>query len=97
MQPIVVSEQASGTGITTYQLIAGERRLQAARMAGLERMPVVVREAAGAELLEMALVENLLREDLNPLEEAQAFKRLNDEFGIKQEVIARRMGRSRGR
>lgn len=96
LQPIVVSEQASGTGITTYQLIAGERRLQAARMAGLERMPVVVREAAGAELLEMALVENLLREDLNPLEEAQAFKRLNDEFGIKQEVIARRMGRSRG-
>lgn len=103
LQPIVVSEVATGTArhggsssVTTYQLIAGERRLQAARMAGLDRMPIVVREAAGAELLEMALVENLLREDLNPLEEAQAFKRLNDEFGIKQEVIARRMGRSRG-
>lgn len=96
LQPIVVSAVASGTGLTTYQLIAGERRLQAARMAGVERMPVVVREAAGAELLEMALVENMLREDLNPIEEAQAFQRLNDEFGLKQDHIAKRLGRSRG-
>jgi ParB family chromosome partitioning protein len=96
LQPVVVSEVESGTGITTFQLIAGERRLQAARMAGVARMPVVIREAAGAELLEIALVENLLREDLNPIEEAQAFRRLNDEFGLKQEHIAKRIGRSRG-
>lgn len=96
LQPVVVSAVSSGTGITTYQLIAGERRLQAARMAGVERMPVVVREAAGAELLEIALVENMLREDLNPIEEAQAFQRLNDEFGLKQDHIAKRLGRSRG-
>ncbi len=96
LQPVVVSSVPSGTGITTYQLIAGERRLQAARMAGVERMPVVVREAAGAELLEIALVENMLREDLNPIEEAQAFQRLNDEFGLKQDHIAKRLGRSRG-
>jgi ParB family chromosome partitioning protein len=79
----------------TYQLIAGERRLQAARMAGLARMPVVVREAVGKELLEIALVENLQREDLNPLEEAQAFRGLNEEFGLTQEQIAARVGRSR--
>ncbi len=96
LQPVVVSEVDSGTGLTTFQLIAGERRLQAARMAGVTRMPVVIREAAGAELLEIALVENLVREDLNPIEEAMAFKRLNDEFGLKQEHIAKRVGRSRG-
>ena len=79
----------------TYQLIAGERRLQAARMAGLTRMPVVVSEAAGKELLELALVENLQRQDLNPLEEAPAFRRLADEFGLTQEQIAARVGRSR--
>lgn len=96
LQPIVVSEVASGTGVMTYQLIAGERRLQAARMAGVTRMPVVIREAAGAELLEIALIENLLRVDLNPLEEARAFRRLNEEFGIRQEHIAKRTGMSRG-
>jgi ParB family chromosome partitioning protein len=96
LQPIVVTLADSGMGPTTYQLIAGERRLQAARMAGVTRMPVVVREAAGHELLEIALVENLLREDLNPLEEAQAFRRLHDEFSMTQEHIARRIGRSRG-
>src|SRR4051812_46777310 len=82
-------------GLVTYQLIAGERRLQAARMAGVTRMPVVIREAAGTELLEIALVENLQREDLNPLEEASAFKRLADEFAMTQEQIAKRVGRSR--
>ncbi len=96
LQPIVVTQADSGMGPATYQLIAGERRLQAARMAGVTRMPVVVREAAGAELLEIALVENLLREDLNPLEEAQAFRRLHDEFSMTQEHIAKRVGRSRG-
>jgi ParB family chromosome partitioning protein len=96
LQPIVVSEVASGTGVMTYQLIAGERRLQAARMAGVSRMPVVIREAAGAELLEIALIENMLRVDLNPVEEAKAFRRLNEEFGIRQEHIAKRTGMSRG-
>ncbi|HLB24598.1 MAG TPA: ParB/RepB/Spo0J family partition protein [Dehalococcoidia bacterium] len=96
LQPIVVTQADSGMGPATYQLIAGERRLQAARMAGVARMPVVIREAAGAELLEIALVENLLREDLNPLEEAQAFRQLHDEFSMTQEHIAKRVGRSRG-
>jgi ParB family chromosome partitioning protein len=95
LQPIVVTQSSSDLGPMTYQLIAGERRLQAARMAGLERMPVVVREAAGKEMLEIALVENLQRQDLNPLEEAQAFRGLNEDFGMTQEQIAARVGRSR--
>jgi ParB family transcriptional regulator, chromosome partitioning protein len=95
LQPVVVTQAGSDLGPMTYQLIAGERRLQAARMAGLSRMPVVVREAAGKELLEIALVENLQRQDLNPLEEAQAFRSLADAFGLTQEQIAARVGRSR--
>jgi len=95
LQPIVVTQIANDMGPTTYQLIAGERRLQAARMAGVERMPVVIKEAAGKELLELALVENLQREDLNAIEEANAFKRLAEEFGLTQEQIAQRVGRSR--
>jgi ParB family chromosome partitioning protein len=95
LQPVVVTQVRSDLGPITYQLIAGERRLQAARMAGLERMPVVIREAAAGVLLELALVENLQREDLNPLEEATAFRRLADEFFLTQEQIAKRVGRSR--
>lgn len=95
LQPVLVTQVAADVGPATYQLIAGERRLQAARMAGVTRMPVVVREAAGKDLLEIALVENLQREDLNPLEEAQAFRGLADEFGLTQEQIASRVGRSR--
>ncbi len=95
LQPVLVTQVRSDIGVTTYQLIAGERRLQAARMAGVTRMPVVVKEAAGTELLEIALVENLQREDLNPLEEAAAFKRLSDEFEMTQDQIAKRVGRSR--
>jgi ParB family chromosome partitioning protein len=95
LQPVLVTQVRSQIGVSTYQLIAGERRLQAARLAGVTRMPVVVREAAGAQLLEMALVENLQREDLNPLEEAAAFRRLADEFAMTQEQIAGRVGRSR--
>lgn len=94
IQPLVVSRVERDHGVT-YQLIAGERRLQAARIAGLERVPVVVKEAAGRDLLELALVENLQRSDLNPLEEAQAFRRLVDEFGLTQEAVANRVGRSR--
>jgi ParB family transcriptional regulator, chromosome partitioning protein len=95
LQPIIVTQQRSDMGVTTYQLIAGERRVQAARIAGVERMPVVVKEAADEQLLELALVENLQREDLNPLEEAAAFKRLADEFSMTQEQISQRVGRSR--
>lgn len=90
IQPLIVSRLGS-----SYQLIAGERRLQAARLAGLARLPVVVREAAGKDLLELALVENLQRQDLNPVEEALAFKRLLDEFGLTQEQVAAQVGRSR--
>ncbi len=92
IQPLLVS--ASGAD-GVYQLIAGERRLRAARLAGLTRVPVVVREAASGELLELALVENLQRRDLRPLEEAEAFRRLGQEFGMTQEAIAARVGRSR--
>ncbi len=92
IQPLIVS---AGESPGVYQLIAGERRLRAARLAGLTRVPVVVKEAADHELLELALVENLQREDLNALEEAQAYRRLADEFGLTQEAIASRVGRSR--
>ena len=92
LQPLLVSaSDAEGT----YQLIAGERRLLAARLAGLSRVPVVVKEAATHERLELALVENLQREDLSPLEEGQAYRRLAEEFGMSQEAIATRVGRSR--
>ena len=92
VQPLLVSTSAD-EGV--YQLIAGERRLRAARLAGLGRVPVVVREAASHEMLELALVENLQRQDLSPLEEAQAYRRLAEEFGMTQEAIAGRVGRSR--
>jgi ParB family chromosome partitioning protein len=92
IQPLIVS---AGDSPGVYQLIAGERRLRAARLAGLARVPVVVKEAADRDLLEIALVENVQREDLNALEEAQAYRRLADEFGLTQEAIAARVGRSR--
>jgi ParB family chromosome partitioning protein len=95
LQPVIVTQVRSDYGPVTYQLIAGERRVQAARMAGMSRMPVVIREAADSALLELALVENLQREDLNPLEEAAAFKRLADEFELTQEQISKRVARSR--
>ena len=78
-----------------YRLIAGERRLQAARLAGLESVPVVVREAADSELLELALIENIQRADLNAIEEAMAYRRLIEEYGLTQEEAARRVGKSR--
>ncbi len=92
IQPLLVSA-SSAEGV--YQLVAGERRLRAARQAGLARVPVVIRDAASRELLELALVENLQREDLNALEQAQAFRRLSEEFGITQEEISARVGKSR--
>lgn len=91
LQPLVVNPTEGGS----FQLIAGERRLQAARLAGLSAVPVVIRETEAADLLELALVENIQRQDLNPLEEALAFRRLVDEYGLTQEAVARRVGRSR--
>lgn len=90
LQPVIVRPQGDG-----YQLIAGERRWRAAQIAGLERIPAVVREATNAETLELALVENLLREDLNPIEEAEAYQRLLTEFQWSQEELAQRVGRDR--
>lgn len=88
--PILVTQTLDG-----YQLIAGERRFRAAQLAGLERIPVVIRQVADRDQLELALVENLQREDLNPIEEAYAFRQLIDEFGMTQEGIAARVGRAR--
>jgi ParB family chromosome partitioning protein len=92
IQPLVVSRRPASN---VYQLIAGERRLLASRQAGLKRVPVIVKEANSQALLELALVENLQREDLGPLEEAAAFKRLIEEFSLTQEAVAARVGRSR--
>jgi ParB family chromosome partitioning protein len=96
IQPLIVTrlESPSAEG-SDYQLIAGERRWRAARLAGLDRVLVVVKEAAPQEILELALVENLQRADLNPLEEAQAYRQLIDEFGLTQERVATRVGKSR--
>jgi ParB family chromosome partitioning protein len=90
LQPIVVVGTGDG-----YRLIAGERRWRAASMLGLESIPAVVRTANEQEQLELALVENIQREDLNALEEARAFRHLIDEFGLTQELVAERVGRSR--
>ena len=90
LQPVVVRRHGDG-----YQLIVGERRWRAAKLAGLTRIPAVVREATDAQSLELALVENLLREDLNPIEEAEAYQRLLAEFGWTQEELAQRVSRDR--
>jgi len=90
LQPILVTETIDG-----YQLVAGERRLRAAQAAGLDRIPAVVRQLADREQLELALVENLQREDLDPLETADAYRQLIEEFGFSQEDVARRVGRAR--
>jgi ParB family chromosome partitioning protein len=90
LQPLLVRKVNGG-----YELIAGERRFRAAQRLGLEHVPVTVREVSDSELLEMALIENLQREDLNPLEEAQAYRRLMDEFGLTQEAVATRVGKDR--
>jgi ParB family chromosome partitioning protein len=97
IQPIVVTEsnQAAPGRPSTFQIIAGERRWQAAKLAGLERVPVIVKEASSQQVLEIALVENIQRADLSPLEEAAAFKQLIDEYGLTQEAVADRVGRHR--
>jgi ParB family chromosome partitioning protein len=91
MQPIVVRP----LGSARYEIIAGERRFRAARIAGLDTVPVIVREVSDEQALALALIENIQREDLNPLEEAQAIRRLLDEFGYTHEQAAEAIGRSR--
>ena len=90
IQPVVVRRAGQG-----YQLIVGERRWRAAKLAGLEKIPAVVREATDAESLELALIENLLREDLNPIEEAEAYQKLLAQFAWTQEELAERVGKDR--
>lgn len=91
LQPLIVTERMDGG----YELIAGERRLRAAQIAGLPTVPAMVRAATQQEKLELALIENIQRQDLNPIEEAFAYKRLIDEFGLTQQEVADKVGKSR--
>ncbi|MGN1117291.1 MAG: ParB/RepB/Spo0J family partition protein [Acutalibacteraceae bacterium] len=91
IQPLLVRPLSDGA----YQLVAGERRWRAARLAGLSEVPVVIRELSDSEAMEIALIENLQREDLNPIEEAQGLKLLIDTYGLTQEECADRVGKSR--
>jgi ParB family chromosome partitioning protein len=99
IQPLIVRQippdKGAGREAPRYQIIAGERRWRAALDAGLEQVPVVIREATTEGMLELALVENIQRADLNPLEEANAYKELSERFGLTQEQVAQRVGRSR--
>ena len=90
LQPLLVSDKKD-----YYEIIAGERRWRAAKLAGLKEVPVIVKEFSAQELVEISLIENIQREDLNPVEEAMAYKRLMDEFHLKQDEIADRVGKSR--
>ena len=91
IQPLIVSPAKNGI----YVLIAGERRLQASRKAGLKTVPVVIRHATDQQLLELALIENVQRADLNPIEEAEAYQNLSKEFKMSHEAIAERVGKNR--
>jgi len=90
MHPLIVRVKNGG-----YQIITGERRWRAAKKAGLKSVPVIVKDVTDSDMLELALIENLQREDLNPLEEADAYRQLIEEHGLKQEDLARRVGRQR--
>ncbi|HEU0253324.1 MAG TPA: ParB/RepB/Spo0J family partition protein, partial [Pyrinomonadaceae bacterium] len=90
VQPLLVRRRSDG-----YELIAGERRWRAAKLAGLFRVPVIVKDVPDDQLLEIALIENIQRENLNPIEEAQAYKKLLDAVGLTQEALASRVGRDR--
>ena len=90
LQPLLVSDKKD-----YYEIIAGERRWRAAKLAGLKEVPVIVKEFSEQELVEISLIENIQREDLNPVEEAKAYKRLIDEFNLKQDEVADRVGKSR--
>lgn len=92
LQPLLVRPIP---GLGNYQLVAGERRWRAARMAGLSEVPVIIREMEDSEAMEIALIENLQRQDLNPIEEAEGYKSLMDGFSLTQEEISKRVGKSR--
>ncbi|MBI3414042.1 MAG: ParB/RepB/Spo0J family partition protein, partial [Verrucomicrobia bacterium] len=91
IQPLIVAESGPGR----YTLIAGERRLEAAKRAGLEEVPILVREASEQQLLELALIENVQRADLSPLEAAEAYRHLAEDFGLSHSEIAQRVGKQR--
>ena len=91
LQPILVRKLGDGG----FELIAGERRWRAARLAGLKKIPAIIRPATDAEAMEMALIENLQRKDLNPMEAARAYQRLMKEFGLTQEAVSRTLGKER--
>ena len=95
MQPILVRQLHDGPNAGKYEIIAGERRFRASRLAGLESVPVLVRDVPNEAAAAMALIENIQREDLNPLEEAQGLQRLIKEFGLTHEAAAQAVGRSR--
>ena len=90
LQPILVQDRKD-----YYEIIAGERRWRAARLAGLKEVPVIIKNYSDQEIVEIALIENIQREDLNPIEEAQAYKRLMEEFNLKQDEVAERVSKSR--
>lgn len=90
LQPILVQDRQS-----YYEIIAGERRWRAAKMAGLKEVPVIIRNLTDQEIVEISLIENIQREDLNPIEEAQAYRRLLEEFHLKQDEVAERVSKSR--
>ena len=90
LQPILVQDRK-----TYYEIIAGERRWRASKLAGLKEVPVIIRNYTEQEIVEISLIENIQREDLNPIEEAQAYKRLMNEFNLKQDEIAERVSKSR--
>ena len=90
LQPIVVQKAVNG-----YELVVGERRWRASKKAGLKKIPAVIREVSDAQALELAIIENIHRQDLNPIEEAEAYARLADDFALTQEMIAKKVGKSR--
>jgi ParB family transcriptional regulator, chromosome partitioning protein len=90
LQPVVVQKAVNG-----YELVMGERRWRASKKAGLKKIPAVIREVSDAEALELAIIENIHRQDLNPIEEAEAYARLADNFVLTQEMIAKKVGKSR--
>jgi ParB family chromosome partitioning protein len=90
LQPLVVRKNSEG-----YELVAGERRLKAARRSGLKQVPVIIRDISDSQLLEISIIENIQRENLNPMEEADAYRRLMDMFHLTQDQVAQRVGKSR--
>ncbi len=92
IQPLIITKDKDSD---KYFLIAGERRLRASQLAGMKTVPVVLKDSSPQDMLEIAIIENVQRKDLNPLEEAYAFKQMQDEFGISQDIIARKVGLSR--